>query len=582
MLAITCLCVLVTAGTSRESAAQSLEERLLAEPPAALAAEARRDGDPVRGATVFYSRLLACSTCHSVGDRLNTIGPDLTKTDPKSGDAALVEAVLQPSKTIANAYVTVTVCHRRWSAGDWACRSKRRTKLLVLRDASQPDKLLTLRKQDIKDRHEASQSIMPTGQVNQLGERRHFLDLVRYLIDLREGGAERARELQPPPDPLAQIVPDDPLPWRPVVQRGEVEVAENGKYPHAVAIGFVGGTMIFDADQLRMVAVWYDGFVKPSPQNYFGLFWHGDGASVNALADPPNRLRFHFPEQDGWQAFEPAATSDPNVGTRFDGYQIGRSAVRLHYRVLVDQQRIEVTEDVRVESRPEWQGVIREFRFTGMASGGQVSLALPSGDGYRFCTSDGAASSPAVDRHSAALLCYRADDMSFVVRGRSTDGGTWQPSNETGMGPWRLVSSQARDGEADCVARRRCGNIVDAVRSPTRWNLRRSQKPRRCSTIRLTSQDDRQRRCRRLSKARGPRHRLPVGPPCSRRRTSMSSAWRVDDLCDSSSRVPTTTPSPALTNWKSTVRIPTSISRCRERRALRRSSAVIRFIRFRT
>ena len=43
--------------------------------------------------------------------------------------------------------------------------------------------------------------MMPVGQVNQLASRQQFLDLVRYLMEIRDGGPDRAAQLQPPPSP---------------------------------------------------------------------------------------------------------------------------------------------------------------------------------------------------------------------------------------------------------------------------------------------------------------------------------------------------------------------------------------------
>ena len=256
--------------------AKTLEEQLLAEPRAALAEAARTGGNPTRGAAIFFGREMACSTCHSLGDRADSIGPDLAKMDKKTIDAALVEAILAPSQTIAPGYATITLetVDGQLISGLLVEESAER---LVLRNASQPDKLITLKKQDIANRQTATQSIMPTGQVNQLADRQQFLDLVRYLIDLREGGVERARQLQPPPDPLAMKVPEDPLPWRPVVQCGDVSVEGGARSTRGVALGFAGGTVLFDADQLGTAAIWFDGFVKSSPQNYFGLYWHRSG-----------------------------------------------------------------------------------------------------------------------------------------------------------------------------------------------------------------------------------------------------------------------------------------------------------------
>ena len=365
---------------NHNSFAQTLDERLKAEPIEVLAVDARRDGDAVRGAGIFFARAMACATCHSVGDRLQSIGPDLAKIDAKITDLQIVESLLEPSKVIAAPYATVTVqtADGRQLSGLPVSENDQQ---LVLRDLKQPDQVVTIKKQDIEDRQAAKQSIMPEGQVNQLTDRRQFLDLVRYLIELREGGVKRARELLPPPDPFAQKVPDSPLAWRPVVQRGEVAVEGNLKYPHAVAIGFVGGTILFDANQLRTVATWQDGFVRSSKQNYFGLYWHREGGPADKIGKAPHPLSFQLSEQAEWQSFEPAATSDPNAGTRFGGYQIGRSAVRLHYHLLVGNARISVSEDVRVESHGAWRGVAREYRITGLPEGARVAVSLPESGG---------------------------------------------------------------------------------------------------------------------------------------------------------------------------------------------------------
>lgn len=368
----------ILTGSAALAQNQSLESRLSQESQSTLADDAWRQGDPVRGAAIFYARAMACSTCHSVGDRTGAIGPDLAKLDRKATDASLVESLLDPSKVISPLYATVVV-----QLNDGRTLKglpvEENDEQLVLRDSAQPEKLIAIRKSEIEDRKQPQQSIMPAGQINQLANRQQFLDLVRYLIDVRDGGVKRARELQPA---NSLEVPERPLPWQPVVQRGEVEVDGKAKYPHAVALGFTGGTLLFDADRLGVVAWWSDGFVKPRPQNYFGLWWNRDGNLLesNSLAKPA--LNFQLADQDMWQSFEPAAKSDPNTGTRFDGYQIGKSAVRLHYRLKVGEHRVVVTDDVRLELRPQWQGYVRELRFTGLPTGGQVALTLPGSKTY--------------------------------------------------------------------------------------------------------------------------------------------------------------------------------------------------------
>lgn len=423
-----------------------MTEKLVAEPVAQLAADALREGDAARGAAVFYARALACATCHSVGDRPASIGPDLAKLDAKTSDAALVEAVLEPSKTIAAAYAPLTI-ETKDGRVVTGLLAEETGEVLVLRNAAQPDQLLTLQKSEIENRQTATVSIMPAGQMNQLTSRQQFLDLVKYLIELREGGPQRARELQPAPDPLTQKVPEEPLPFRPVVQRGEVAVEENAKFPRAVALGFVGGTVLFDADQLRPVAWWRDGFVTHSPQNYFGLYWQREGGPAEIMTPEANALSFKLPGQTDWQAFEPPLESDPNTGTRFEGYQLGRMAVRLQYKVLVGSDRISVTEDIRAESRPEWQGFARAFHFTNLPAGSHVALGLPQGEGHQSYNAAGEKVARATDPALAPLLGSRLKETHRAIRGQAGTGAAWSLGAGQDAPASRLVSASATNGE---------------------------------------------------------------------------------------------------------------------------------------
>ncbi len=65
------------------------------------------EGDAVRGKSVFATNAAAqCKTCHKAGDMGEAVGPDLTKIGAKYDKAALLEQILEPSKTIEPAYMT--------------------------------------------------------------------------------------------------------------------------------------------------------------------------------------------------------------------------------------------------------------------------------------------------------------------------------------------------------------------------------------------------------------------------------------------------------------------------------------------
>lgn len=374
---LTAVCFLIGFWSPVTVSAETLEAILRAEQASALASAARSEGDPVKGAFLFHRSSLTCAACHSVGNEVNTRGPNLAKLDKAVTDEALVEAILEPSKTIAKGYVTVVV-HTVDGSVITGLPVEETAEYLILRDAAQSDKAIRIENNNIEERHETNQSIMPSGQVNLLEKRKQFLNLVRYVIELRDGGEARARELQPPEQSSLDLAPD----VRPVVQRGEVAVTPKDRFPRAVSIGFADGTVLFDADRLGAAAVWFDGFVKSSAQNYFGLYWHRQGGEPDMMPLDPHPLRFQMPPSEEWQAFEAPTASDPNSGSRFDGYQTGESTARLHYRVLVGKARVRVLEDVRLEKRGHWQGIARVFRFDGLPAGARVALSLPPGEEF--------------------------------------------------------------------------------------------------------------------------------------------------------------------------------------------------------
>ncbi|MBX3444823.1 MAG: c-type cytochrome [Planctomyces sp.] len=202
------LLLLATLSGPRPAGAQSLEAELLRTPAGDLAAEARASGDAARGGVVFFQHHMACSKCHSVGGgRTSTLGPDLAERRPEASDAALVEAVLTPSKTIREGYESVIVetADGRTLHG---LPVERTAEALVIRDVARGGELTTLAAGDIEEVRTNPVSIMPTGQVNQLTSRQQFLDLIRYLIEVQEGGPLRAAELQPSPTLLTLEIPE--------------------------------------------------------------------------------------------------------------------------------------------------------------------------------------------------------------------------------------------------------------------------------------------------------------------------------------------------------------------------------------
>lgn len=201
------VCIMMAAFTaSPQASAQTLEERLLAEPATTLAEAAKIDGDAKRGAIVFYQPFMACSKCHVHGDSKASLGPDLTAVaDVPSTEAkeiGLVESLLHPSRVIKKGFESVTIVTVKGQTLVGIVESES-ANAIVLRDATQPDRRISLQRAEVDERRANTQSIMPAGQVNQLASRQQFLDLLRYVMEISAQGLTRAKELQPPPSVYA-------------------------------------------------------------------------------------------------------------------------------------------------------------------------------------------------------------------------------------------------------------------------------------------------------------------------------------------------------------------------------------------
>ncbi|MEO2035362.1 MAG: DUF6797 domain-containing protein [Planctomycetaceae bacterium] len=193
--------------SSRGSLAQTLEKRLHREPVVELVAAARKLGDSRRGAVVFHQPLMACSRCHDMtGSQQETLGPNLAVWQQKVDDSNIVESVLYPSKAIRRGYqpIQVVTTGGKNLIGLFHTES---VDTLELRDPAS-GRLIRVAAGDIEERHQLTTSIMPGGQVNQLTSRQQFLDLLKYLFEIRDGGMDRAKELQPPVSMFALTIPE--------------------------------------------------------------------------------------------------------------------------------------------------------------------------------------------------------------------------------------------------------------------------------------------------------------------------------------------------------------------------------------
>lgn len=167
--------------------AQKLSEELMREDPAALAVAARESGDIVRGAILFHQGNINCAKCHRPAVEKDRIGPDLSSMEPAVTDELIVEAVLQPSKTIKKGYESSIVVTVQGQVVTGTVIRQDDAEL-VLRNIQNMDELIRIDRDDIEGMRPSPVSSMPDGLVDELKDRQQFLDLLRYAIDLKERG----------------------------------------------------------------------------------------------------------------------------------------------------------------------------------------------------------------------------------------------------------------------------------------------------------------------------------------------------------------------------------------------------------
>jgi len=201
------ICLLLLAAAPALGQELELERRLRSEGLASLAKEARANGQAKRGAIVFHQASSTCGKCHVVDGSKIGLGPDLAALPKDTTDEHLVESLLAPSKAIRKGFETVNLL---LVDGRTLCGIVAEETLdkLVLRDATKPGETISVVKSEINRRTSSPNSTMPAGLTNQLASKQQFIDLVRYLIEIRDGGRQRVAALMPTPAQLALKLPE--------------------------------------------------------------------------------------------------------------------------------------------------------------------------------------------------------------------------------------------------------------------------------------------------------------------------------------------------------------------------------------
>ena len=184
--------------------AQTLTEKLIAEDPTELARQARKKGNIVRGAILFHQGNLNCVKCHRASAEKDRIGPNLSRIAPEVTDEFIIESILQPSKTIKEGFETfVVLADGKTVVGIKVAEDENQ---IVIRQPTNLDQPVVIPRDEIEGIREAKLSNMPEKLADELKNRQQFLDLLRYVINVKErgpgdngeaGNVQTRRELSP-------------------------------------------------------------------------------------------------------------------------------------------------------------------------------------------------------------------------------------------------------------------------------------------------------------------------------------------------------------------------------------------------
>jgi putative heme-binding domain-containing protein len=227
-----------------------------------------KEGNPVAGEKIFRRRKLACFSCHAIGPIGSQIGPNLVAVGAAAQTDYIIEAILQPNKTIAQHYENqlITLADGTIRMGAITYKGE---KDIIIRDSAQTGREIRISTASIKT-IKPMPSLMPPGLVDQLQTRQEFLDLARFVSLLGRPGpyanneSPVIRKWQITPG-IANELPAGKASWLPVYSmvNGHLPDSDLGKESLAYARGFVQVQVAGRVDLLLNDAtglqLWIDG-----------------------------------------------------------------------------------------------------------------------------------------------------------------------------------------------------------------------------------------------------------------------------------------------------------------------------------
>lgn len=248
---------------------RSLSQTLLREDPGLLVAAVRDHGDPKRGEMIFRSPSSACAVCHGIGPVGPSIGPNLVAVGAAANTEYIVEAILQPNKSIAEHYENTmfTLNNGGVQTGVITHQSEDQ---VIIRDSTQAGQEIRISTSSIRQTQTLA-SLMPEGLADQLEGRQAFLDLANFVSQLGRPGPyandERPvlRKWRVAPEEVPGTIPDENAFWMPAYSlvNGELPAADMDRgdvvYARAFVEILVPGAVTLDLNSSLGLELQVDG-----------------------------------------------------------------------------------------------------------------------------------------------------------------------------------------------------------------------------------------------------------------------------------------------------------------------------------
>ncbi len=134
-------------------------------------------GDVRRGQLIFHSEKAACYSCHAIGYRGGTVGPDLTRIGSVRADRDLLEAIVFPSASFVRSFEPIAVATNDGKVFNGLLRGETADELILATGVNQEARIS---RRDIEEMRPGTVSVMPAGLDQQLSPQ-ELADLVAFL-----------------------------------------------------------------------------------------------------------------------------------------------------------------------------------------------------------------------------------------------------------------------------------------------------------------------------------------------------------------------------------------------------------------